>query len=57
MALRSASFNKLDFGALVSRLRKYFQTGVTRSAEWRETQLTALRVMMKEHAEDFYAAL
>jgi aldehyde dehydrogenase (NAD+) len=47
----------LDFSALVSRHRKYFQTGVTRPAEWRESQLSALRTMMKVHAEDFYAAL
>ena len=47
----------LDFGALVSRHRKYFQTGVTRSAEWRESQLTALRTMMRDHADDFYKSL
>jgi acyl-CoA reductase-like NAD-dependent aldehyde dehydrogenase len=49
--------SRLDFSALVSRHRKYFQTGITRTAEWRESQLTALRRMMKVHAEDFYAAL
>lgn len=47
----------LDFSALVSRHRKYFQTGITRTAEWRESQLTAVGQMMKDHAEDFYAAL
>ena len=47
----------LDFGALVSRHRTYFQTGATRSANWRETQLTALKAMMTDHAEDFYDAL
>ena len=47
----------LDFGVLVGRHRKYFQTGITRSIEWRQSQLTALRTMMKDHAEDFYAAL
>ena len=47
----------LDFGALVSRHRKYFQTGITRSVEWRESQLTALRTMMKDRDEEFYAAL
>ncbi|HYU78334.1 MAG TPA: aldehyde dehydrogenase family protein [Vicinamibacterales bacterium] len=46
-----------DFGALVSRHRKYFLSGVTRSAEWRHSQLIALRSMMKDRAEDFYAAL
>jgi aldehyde dehydrogenase (NAD+) len=43
--------------ALVSRHRKYFQTGVTRPVEWRERQLTALRAMMTDRAEDFYASL
>ena len=46
-----------DFSALVSARRKYFQTGSTRSVEWRVSQLTALRTMMKEHAADFYTAL
>src|SRR5213595_2647053 len=47
----------LDFGKLVADHRVYFLSGVTRSAEWRESQLRALRSMMKDHAEDFYAAL
>ncbi len=46
-----------DFGPLVSRHRRYFRTGITRSVEWRESQLTALRDMMNDRAEDFYAAL
>jgi acyl-CoA reductase-like NAD-dependent aldehyde dehydrogenase len=46
-----------DFSALVSRHRKYFHTGITRSVEWRESQLTALRTMMNDHADVFYAAL
>src|SRR6266568_4176550 len=47
----------LDFGKLVADHRAYFLSGVTRSAEWRESQLRALHSMMKDHAEDFYAAL
>ena len=47
----------LDFGSLLSRHRNYFRSGATRSAEWRESQLIALRTMMKDHAEDFYGAL
>ena len=43
-----------DFGALLSGHRKYFQSGATRSAKWREEQLIALRAMMKDHAEEFY---
>jgi aldehyde dehydrogenase (NAD+) len=46
-----------DFASLVAFHRNYFRSGATRSAEWRESQLTALRSMMKEHAEEFYAAL
>jgi hypothetical protein len=45
-----------DFSALVARHRTYFRTGATRSAQWREGQLTALRAMMTDRAEDFYAA-
>src|SRR3954447_15393115 len=46
-----------DFTKLVADHRAYFLSGVTRSAEWRESQLRALHSMMKDHAEDFYAAL
>ena len=46
-----------DFRTLVSGHREYFRSGPTRSAEWRASQLVALKVMMQEHAEDFYAAL
>src|SRR4051812_6312019 len=46
-----------DFSKLVADHRAYFLSGVTRSVEWRESQLRALRSMIKDHAEDFYAAL
>src|SRR5947209_16033290 len=46
-----------DFSALIDRHRAYFRTGATRPAQWREGQLTALRAMMTDHSEDFYAAL
>src|SRR5882724_2882917 len=46
-----------DFSALVARHRAYFRTAATRPAEWRVSQLTALRAMMTDHAEDFYKAL
>src|SRR6266576_449404 len=46
-----------DFSKLVADHRAYFLSGVTRSVEWRESQLIALRSMIKDHAEDFYAAL
>ena len=58
MAVEPASgMSTPDFGALVARHRNYFLSGATRSAEWRKTQLIALRSMMKDHAEEFYAAL
>src|SRR5450759_3358828 len=46
-----------DFSALAARHRNYFRSGATRPVEWREGQLSALRAMMTDHAEDFYAAL
>jgi aldehyde dehydrogenase (NAD+) len=46
-----------DFSKLVADHRAYFLSGATRPAEWRESQLRALRSMLKDHAEDFYAAL
>src|SRR5205807_2184073 len=46
-----------DYPALVSRHRNYFYSGATRSVEWREGQLTALRAMMTDRAKDFHAAL
>src|SRR5882762_6154513 len=46
-----------DFSAIAARHRNYFRTGATRSIEWRERQLTALRAMMTDRAEDFYASL
>ena len=46
-----------DFSPLVARHRNYFRTGATRSADWREGQLTALKAMMTDRAEDFHAAL
>lgn len=43
--------------AVVERLRKTFASGRTRSAVWRRNQLAALELMLKEHEEDFAAAL
>jgi hypothetical protein len=42
---------------LVARHRAYFRSGATRSADWRESQLTALRAMMIDRAEHMFAAL
>ncbi len=54
---RAETTKTSDLNGLATRHRNYFLSGATRSIEWRETQLTALRSMMKERAEDFYAAL
>jgi aldehyde dehydrogenase (NAD+) len=47
----------VDFSKLVAAHRAFFQSGATRPMQWRESQLVALRSMMKDHAEGFYAAL
>jgi aldehyde dehydrogenase (NAD+) len=49
--------NAAELTALVPRHRNYVRIGATRSVEWRERQLTALRAMMTDRAEDFYASL
>src|SRR5260370_38710910 len=49
--------NITEFPSLVSRHRNYFRTGATRPVEWRVGQLTALRAMMTDRAEDFYVSL
>src|SRR5271168_3452511 len=46
-----------DFSTLLARHRNYYRTGATRSADWREGQLTALKAMMTDRAKDFHAAL
>ena len=52
-----SSNGSLDFSRLVADHRAYFLSGATRSPEWRDSQLRALRSMLKDHTEDFYAAL
>lgn len=54
---RGINNSAADFSRLVAHHRAYFQSGGTRPVEWRESQLIALRSMMKDHAEEFYAAL
>jgi hypothetical protein len=49
-------FAESNAGAAAAR-RGDFRTGATRSAAWREGQLTALRAMLTDRVEDFYAAL
>lgn len=41
----------------VSRLRRYFRGGHTRSLEWRTGRLLALRAMLTERGDDLVAAL
>jgi hypothetical protein len=47
------SNGSLDFAKLVADHRAYFLSKATRPVEWRESQLIALRSMLKDHAEDF----
>jgi aldehyde dehydrogenase (NAD+) len=54
---RQSNVTPPGFRVLVDRHRSYFLAGQTRPIEWREDQLTALRAMMIEHAEDFFDAL
>src|SRR5207245_11338871 len=54
---RPSSSSQQDFGALVARHRNYFRSGATRPVEWRERPLIALRSLMKDRAEGFYAPL
>jgi len=42
---------------IVARLRATFRTGRTKPVEWRTTQLSRLREMLTEHADDLAAAL
>src|SRR5580704_9014549 len=46
-----------NYSTLLARHRTYFRTGVTRSTDWREGQLSAMKSMMTDRADDFYAAL
>ncbi|MGZ4883583.1 MAG: aldehyde dehydrogenase family protein [Halobacteriota archaeon] len=46
-----------DFGPLVARHRSFFRSGKTRPVTWREAQLSALRALVTERADDFHAAL
>jgi acyl-CoA reductase-like NAD-dependent aldehyde dehydrogenase len=56
--IAQGSYNGVaDFSKLIADHRAYFLGGATRPLEWRERQLIALRSMIKDHAEDFYAAL
>jgi aldehyde dehydrogenase (NAD+) len=54
---RTETMKISDLNGLAIRHRNYFLSGATRSIEWRKAQLSALRSMMKDHAEDFYASL
>jgi len=46
-----------DIEAVVKRLRATFNTGKTRSFNWRMDQLKAIRAMLKEHNKEFIYAL
>ncbi|MDP4245164.1 MAG: aldehyde dehydrogenase [Bacteroidota bacterium] len=46
-----------DFSIPLASLRKNFQSGLTRSYEWRRRQLQALKQALAEHEEEIHAAL
>ena len=46
-----------DFTNLHGELRDYFDSGVTRSAQWRKNQLEGLIKMMEENEDRFCEAL
>jgi acyl-CoA reductase-like NAD-dependent aldehyde dehydrogenase len=47
----------MDFAATVARQRAFFQTGATRSLDFRITQLTRLQKALEQHEADLLAAL
>ena len=47
------SDGSLDFGKLVADHRAYFLSGATRSAEWRESQLTRLAIDVERSRRGF----
>jgi hypothetical protein len=51
-ATEDESLSTPNFSALLARHRAYFRTGATRSAQWREGQLTALKAMMTKQREE-----
>ena len=46
-----------DIAALVAKLRRSFDTGVTRPAQWREHQLERFLALLKENETELLAAL
>ncbi|NQU36287.1 MAG: aldehyde dehydrogenase family protein, partial [Actinobacteria bacterium] len=42
---------------VVNRLRRYFESGATRSSAWREEQLSALITMLEREEKEILAAL
>src|SRR5262245_36388464 len=56
-AMEQRIMSTIDFSGLVAAQRAYFRTGITRDPEWRISQLAALRAMVTDRAEEFYAAL
>ena len=46
-----------DFGHLVTKHRRFFQTGATLPLAYRRQQLRQLRRMLAEHLDEFTAAL
>jgi aldehyde dehydrogenase (NAD+) len=49
--------HRLDYSPLVDELRRGFTSGMTRSLEWRRSQLRQIQRMLKEGEEELLAAL
>ena len=49
--------NDNEIATLIARLRRSFETGITRSAEWRRHQLERLQALMEENEAEILAAL
>jgi acyl-CoA reductase-like NAD-dependent aldehyde dehydrogenase len=47
----------VDYTDLVAGQRKYFHSGATRPAEWRRQQLEALKALLADNRDRFFAAL
>ena len=47
----------MDFAAAIARHRAFFQTGATRSLEFRRAQLLCLRAAIEKHEPSLFAAL
>ena len=53
----AAAADKIDYGPVMQKLRRHFNSGKTRSLSYRRKQLQGLRSMLTEHIDEFIDAL